>query len=79
VSGQAKTAAAHAAHPRRCADTTASPDRTAGFERELDRTYTRRTKAQLWELPRSAHTHGLEDHARGYAKRVLALFDQALR
>jgi alpha-beta hydrolase superfamily lysophospholipase len=51
---------------------------TVGFERELDRAYTRGTSAQLWQLPRSAHTHGLEDRPRGYAKRVRALFDRAL-
>ena len=51
---------------------------TVGFEREFDRAYTRGTKAELWELPRSAHTHGLEDHPREYARRVLALFDRAL-
>jgi len=52
---------------------------TLGFERELDRAYTRGTKGRLWQLPRSAHTHGLEDHPRDYARRALAVFDQALR
>jgi uncharacterized protein len=51
---------------------------TVGFERELDSAYTRGTKAQLWQLPRSAHTRGLEDHPHDYAKRVFALFDRAL-
>ena len=51
---------------------------TVGFERALDRAYTRGTKAHLWQLPRSAHTQGLADHPHAYAKRVLALFDGAL-
>ncbi len=51
---------------------------TVGFEREFDRAYTHGTKAQLWQLPRSAHTHGLEDHPRAYANRVLALFNRGL-
>jgi hypothetical protein len=51
---------------------------TVGFEREFDRAYTRGTRAQLWQLPHSAHTHGLEDHPHAYAKRVLTLFDRAL-
>ena len=51
---------------------------TIGFERELDRAYTRGTKAQLWQLPRSAHTRGLEDHPHAYAKRILAVFRRAL-
>ena len=51
---------------------------TVGFEREFDRAYTRGTKAQLWQLPRSAHTRGLEDHPRSYARRVLALYNGAL-
>ena len=51
---------------------------TVGFEREFDRAYTRGTRAQLWQLPQSAHTHGLEDHPHAYAKRVLRLFDRAL-
>jgi hypothetical protein len=51
---------------------------TIAFEREIDRAYTRGTKAQLWQLPRSGHTRGLEDHPQAYAKRVLALFGRAL-
>ena len=51
---------------------------TVGFEREFDRAYTRRTKAQLWQLPQSAHIRGLEEHPHAYARRVLALFDRAL-
>ncbi len=51
---------------------------TVSFEREFDRAYVRGTKAQLWELPRSAHTHGLEDHPYAYAQRVLTLFKRAL-
>jgi uncharacterized protein len=51
---------------------------TVGFERELDRAYTRGTRAQLWQLPNSAHTHGLRDRPRDYAHRVLAIFDRAL-
>jgi uncharacterized protein len=51
---------------------------TVGFERELDRAYTRGTEAELWQLPHSAHTHGLDDHPRDYEKRVLALFSRAL-
>jgi dienelactone hydrolase len=51
---------------------------TVGFEREFDRAYARGTKARLWQLPRSAHTDGLEDHPSAYAKRVLALFGRAL-
>jgi len=35
---------------------------TIAFERKIDRVYTRGTKAQLWELPASAHTKGLQDH-----------------
>ena len=51
---------------------------TIAFEREIDRVYTRRTKAQLWELPASAHTKGLLDHPVMYARRVLSVFNQAL-
>ena len=51
---------------------------TIAFEREIDRVYTSGTKAQLWQLPHSAHTHGLEDHPHAYAKRVLTLFNRAL-
>jgi pimeloyl-ACP methyl ester carboxylesterase len=47
---------------------------TISFEREFDRAYTRGTNAQLWELPQSAHTKGLEDHRSQYRKRVLSLF-----
>jgi dienelactone hydrolase len=49
---------------------------TIGFEREFDRAYTRGTKAQLWELPDSAHTHGLADHPDAYAARVLSVFER---
>ena len=51
---------------------------TVSFEREFDRAYTRDTSAQLWELPESAHTHGLEDHPATYAARVLSIFKRAL-
>ncbi len=51
---------------------------TIAFEREIDRVYTRGTKAQLWELPTSAHTKGLQDHPIRYAQRVLSVFNQAL-
>ncbi len=51
---------------------------TIAFEREIDRVYTSGTKAQLWQLPQSAHTHGLEDHPHAYANRVLTLFNRAL-
>ena len=51
---------------------------TVGYEREFDRAYTRDTNAQLWELPESAHTHGLEDHPRTYTVRVLSIFKRAL-
>ena len=51
---------------------------TVGFEREFDRAYTRGTRAELWQLPSSAHTHGLADHPRAYARRVLANFNRAL-
>jgi len=51
---------------------------TIAFEREIDRVYTRGTKAQLWELPASAHTKGLRDHPVTYARRVLSVFDHAL-
>ena len=51
---------------------------TVGFVREFDRAYTRDTRAELWELPKSAHTNGLDDHPRAYARRVLALFNRAL-
>ena len=51
---------------------------TVGFEREFDSAYTRDTRAELWQLPKSAHTHGLDDHPRAYARRVLALFNGAL-
>ena len=51
---------------------------TIAFEREIDRVYTRGTKAQLWELPTSAHTKGLQDHPITYAQRVLSVFNQAL-
>jgi hypothetical protein len=36
------------------------------------------TKAQLWELPTSAHTKGLRDHPVTNAHRVRSLFDRAL-
>ena len=51
---------------------------TIAFEREIDHVYTRGTKAQLWELPTSAHTKGLQDHPITYAQRVQSLFNQAL-
>jgi predicted alpha/beta hydrolase len=51
---------------------------TIAFEREIDHVYTRGTKAQLWELPTSAHTKGLQDHPITYAQRVLSVFNQAL-
>ena len=51
---------------------------TIAFEREIDHVYTRGTKAQLWELPASAHTKGLRDHPVTYARRVLSVFNQAL-
>jgi uncharacterized protein len=51
---------------------------TIAFEREIDRIYTRGTKAQLWELPASAHTKGLRDHPVAYARQVLSVFNQAL-
>jgi hypothetical protein len=51
---------------------------TIAFEREIDRTYTRGTRAQLWELPASAHTQGLLDHPVTYARRVVSVFNQAL-
>ena len=51
---------------------------TIAFERKIDRIYTRGSKAQLWELPTSAHTKGLQDHPITYAHRVLSLFNKAL-
>jgi hypothetical protein len=36
------------------------------------------TKAELWELPTSAHTKGLRDHPVTYAHRARSLFDRAL-
>jgi dienelactone hydrolase len=51
---------------------------TVGFEREFDRAYTHGTNAQLWQLPHSAHTRGLEDHPHAYANRVLTLFNREL-
>ena len=51
---------------------------TIAFEREIDHVYTRGTKAQVWELPTSAHTKGLQDHPITYAQRVLSVFHQAL-
>ena len=51
---------------------------TIAFEREIDHVYTRGTKAQVWELPTSAHTKGLHDHPITYAQRVLSLFNRAL-
>lgn len=51
---------------------------TIAFEREIDHVYTRGTKAQLWELPASAHTKGLLDHPVTYAGRVLSVLNQAL-
>jgi len=51
---------------------------TIAFEREIDHVYTRGTKAQLWELPASAHTKGLQDHPVTYAQRVQSVFNQAL-
>jgi hypothetical protein len=51
---------------------------TVAFEREIDHVYTRGTKAQLWELPASAHTKSLLDHPVTYAARVLSVFNQAL-
>jgi hypothetical protein len=35
-------------------------------------------KAQLWELPTSAHTKRLRDHPVTYVHRVRSLFDRAL-
>jgi pimeloyl-ACP methyl ester carboxylesterase len=52
---------------------------TEAFERELDRAYVRGTAADLWELPQTAHTQGLQARPAAYAARVLALFDGALR
>ena len=37
---------------------------------------TRGTRAQLWQLPHSAHTHGLVEHPYAYERRVLRLFDR---
>src|SRR4051794_1940257 len=51
---------------------------TIAFDREIDRAYTRGTKAQLWELPASAHTKGLLDHPITYARRVVSVFNRAL-
>jgi len=51
---------------------------TIAFEREIDHVYTRGTKAQVWELPTSAHTKGLQDHPVSYAQRVQSVFNQAL-
>ena len=51
---------------------------TIAFEREIDRVYTSGTKAQLWELPTSAHTKGLQDHRITYTRRVLSLFNRGL-
>ncbi len=51
---------------------------TIAFEREIDHVYTRGTKAQLWELPASAHTKGLQDHPVTYAQRVLSVFNKSL-
>src|SRR3954447_3978561 len=51
---------------------------TIAFEREIDHVYTRGTKAQLWELPASAHTKGLQDQPVTYAQRVLSVFNRAL-
>jgi hypothetical protein len=51
---------------------------TVGFERAFDRAYTRGTRAELWQLPHTAHTRGLEDHPHAYSNRVLTLFDRAL-
>ena len=51
---------------------------TVGYEREFDRAYTRGTNAQLWQLPESAHTHGLEDHPGTYSARVLSIFKRTL-
>ena len=51
---------------------------TVGFEREFDRAYTRGTKAQLWELPKSPHTQGLKDHPAIYTARVLAILNRTL-
>jgi uncharacterized protein len=51
---------------------------TVDFERELDRAYVRGTKAQLWQLPKSGHTHGLVDQPLAYRRRALSLFKHAL-
>ena len=51
---------------------------TVSYEREFDRAYTRGTRAQLWELPQTAHTQGLHDHPAAYRARVLALFRRGL-
>ena len=51
---------------------------TVSYEREFDRAYTRGTRAQLWELPETAHTQGLHDHPAAYRARVLALFRRGL-
>jgi hypothetical protein len=51
---------------------------TIAFERELDHVYTRGTKAQVWELPATAHTKGLSDHPVSYPRHVLSVFNRAL-
>ena len=51
---------------------------TIALEREIDRVYARGSNAEVWELPTSAHTKGLQDHPIAYTRRVLSLFDQTL-
>jgi hypothetical protein len=51
---------------------------TVAFERAFDRAYTRGTAAQLWELPDTAHTHGLQDRPDEYARRVTTVLGGAL-
>jgi len=46
---------------------------TVPVERTLQRRYAEGTTAQVWELPDSGHTKGLEDHPDEYARRVTAV------
>jgi alpha-beta hydrolase superfamily lysophospholipase len=51
---------------------------TIGFERTLQHAYADGTRAEVWELPDSAHTGGLRKHPREYAERVTRLFAASL-
>jgi uncharacterized protein len=52
----------------------------ASYERDMNREWRRLAgpTAQLWELPDTKHTQGLQTHPAQYRQHVLSLFDHAL-